>query len=320
MSADVVVQPQEASQPNALERLLDDECWQKIVEMRECCQCGNTLAEAFLRDTNWVLEDAIGLFYDRNCDDLAVRCSLRGVWFASATIKELATASANLSCFKKLEMVTHDVLTLWASKFALQQASFAEQHKSTRVHIGFHWTSNQHLKNISEHGLLSNKERQQSKVKSGFHGAVFGDGVYLANRPDDFSGYGDTCLVCLAMLGTHKRIYHTGKDDAVDTIIGNKGSATHPQKDEIVLKGSSQCVPVFKIRADDLKDKEFMSFLATNFKCWLQTFATKWFDVQVDSSSLEVGAPEYEPMQVQAVAASASASVHASVSVGRVRT
>jgi len=125
----------------------------------------------------------------------------------------------------------------------------------------------------------------------------------LANFPGDFAScYGDTCLVCLVMLGNHKRIYRTGSDPAFDTIIGNKGSAQSPHKDEVVVKGSSQCVPIFKIKADDMKDKEFMTFLSTIFKLWLQTFATKWFDLPSCSTD------EYDPAASLASAASTTAS------------
>ena len=78
------------------------------------------------------------------------------------------------------------------------------------------------------------------------------------NNPVAFSNYGDVCLLCVILRGRETRWDSPRRDPSIDTIVGNKvlrgqmaaaNMGRHHVNDELVLRESSQCVPVFVIRA-----------------------------------------------------------------------
>ena len=156
-----------------------------------------------------------------------------------------------------------------------------DRRRDNNVTLAFHYTDGKGLGSIARHGLLTKADREGGNISSKFHGAVFGDGVYVANNPYSFAHYGDTCLLCAVMRGTEERVSMAKKrtDDGPDTIVGNKqwagwtkqapapgagaggsqpqapapgagaGGSSQPQVDqhafdEIVLQESSQIIPI----------------------------------------------------------------------------
>jgi hypothetical protein len=108
-------------------------------------------------------------------------------------------------------------------KLLAKRQSQRERGRDDRVTLAFHYTAGSGLGSIGEHGLLTKADRDGGKIKGGWHGAVFGDGwlvvhlyylscilclclclvftstphlhvfapgVYVANNPDAFAGYG----------------------------------------------------------------------------------------------------------------------------------
>mmetsp|Transcript_782 Transcript_782/g.1276 ORF Transcript_782/g.1276 Transcript_782/m.1276 type:complete len:139 (+) Transcript_782:473-889(+) len=93
-----------------------------------------------------------------------------------------------------------------------------------------------------------------------FHGEAFGNGIYTANNPCAFRRYGEVGLLVATLLGKVQRMF--GRNDGADanTVIGNKRETIYrgsiPYHDEIVLRQSSQCLPLMQYKShlahDDL--------------------------------------------------------------------
>ena len=110
---------------------------------------------------------------------------------------------------------------------------------------------------------------------AGFHGAAYGDGIYVADNAHGFKAYGDTGLICAVLRGNEekfnqkshgvrhmyrpyskKSVQHSRALDDLGSVIGNKGGGVGgTYYDEIVLQRSSQIIPCFKYSTSLLKDQ-----------------------------------------------------------------
>ena len=158
--------------------------------------------------------------------------------------------------------VTREDMFHFAKAMLELQQDFLQKNVNGYIDVGYHYTSNQYLKNIRHHGLLTRKDRDSQKVQSASHGSVFGDGIYTANNPNNFSNYGNTGLLVARLTGEMVRVARSllpsmAVDATTNTIIGDKminatgsqslGKDNWPLSDayhEIVLRSSAQCLPV----------------------------------------------------------------------------
>ena len=284
------------------DRPIDADCLKKIKKVVDTCQCSQANATHFLRLTNWNLDSAIALVLDR-CQDPDTMRHMKALSLVETITDQFAAAKKKHSWFTDLELVARDIMVTWASAFAKTQQEFADSGASTKAHVLFHWTSGAGLRSISENGLLTRRDMNQTKhVKPvSKHGSVFGDGVYLANHPRDFMGpYGDVCLVCVCVLGKHERVFRSAnrstllslQQKGVHTIIGNKGqNLGSGRHDEVVLRRSSQCIPIFAIPHErfQLHNGRLDKFLGSVFTQWLCRQVEKTFECHTP----RVGEGEY---------------------------
>ena len=176
--------------------------------------------------------------------------------------RKLAKKKKEFHLVGYIAAVTREDMFHFAKAMLELQQDFLQKNINGYIDVGYHYTSNQYLKNIRHHGLLTRKDRDSQKVQSASHGSVFGDGIYTANNPTNFSNYGNTGLLVARLTGEMVRVARSlhpsmAVDATTNTIIGDKMiNATGRQsldKDnwplsdahhEIVLRSSAQCLPV----------------------------------------------------------------------------
>jgi len=128
------------------------------------------------------------------------------------------------------------------------------------------------MDNIRTYGLMTKAERTQGNVVAASKGAVFGDGIYTANNCKNFSNFGPAGLIVARLQGKAVRAASylppsklTGIE--AHTIIGDKmtGAGSGVDKDgwptsdsyhEIVLRHSSQCLPMIKFDRALISNKD----------------------------------------------------------------
>ena len=119
---------------------------------------------------------------------------------------------------------------------------------------------------IRTHGLLTKADRLSSGIHSSFHGLNFGDGIYTSNNPYASTRYGEVGLIVARLQGNAFRFNDRRLQyQNATTIVGNwqaraycggKWSDPDPY-DEIVLKTSSQCLPLVRYsRTEYRKDSQ----------------------------------------------------------------
>lgn len=287
------------------DRPIDESCQALIAQMVEVCNCKPAIATQFLRATNWNLERSVALCFERGAD-VASSTFHQAVSFADTIFSEFADAKTQIPQFTELDLVARDTVVTWAAEFSRVSARLAQAGRDTRARVFFHWTSARTLSSIAEHGLLTKSGREKASVKTVCHGSVFGDGLYLANHPQDFRGrYGEVCLVCVCVLGKHERVWghnsasairsiRTGQSSTslgttplsdtevvVDTIIGNKGTPNSAVPDEVVLHSPGQCIPIFSVGRSSFEatnGKNLEEFLVRDFATWLCNVVHNCFD------------------------------------------
>ena len=117
----------------------------------------------------------------------------------------------------------------------------AARQDNPNVTVGWHWTSARNVDKIKKAGLLNEAERKlvDPLYSAAVHGSCYGDGVYMGETANSFSGqYGDTCLFCLVLRGNEHQLtwleevsyqYHfsqfyaaSAENRRLDTVVGNK--------------------------------------------------------------------------------------------------
>ena len=153
----------------------------------------------------------------------------------------------------EIALVGLDDMVFLAEKLLECQDNFTLHGKPTHASCAYHYTSQQHLNSIRQDGLLSHPERTTNGIQTE-HKAHYGDGVYTANNPSAFLGYGDTGLLVAILKGKSAACAKGGtQDPTIDTVIGNK-MIGHGNKmtnspagyNEIVLRQSCQVLPIFR--------------------------------------------------------------------------
>ena len=130
----------------------------------------------------------------------------------------------------------------------------AARQDNPNVTVGWHWTSARNVEKIKKAGLLNEAERKlvDPLYSAAVHGSCYGDGVYMGETANSFSGqYGDTCLFCLILRGNERQLtsleegyqYHfsqfyaaSAENRRLDTVVGNKtrgGPVVDRKKNEV---------------------------------------------------------------------------------------
>jgi hypothetical protein len=169
------------------------------------------------------------------------------------------------------------------------QQDFFLKNVNGYIDVGYHYTGKKNLSNIRHHGLLTRKDRDSYKVHSTLHGSVFGDGIYTANNPHNFSKYGDTGLLVARIPGQMTRSLQPSMtvDTNTNTIIGDKmNHATGLQRldkdnwpisdsyHEIVLRSSAQCLPVISFDSRTRQSNEGIKYIKMMEKGLQEIFDT----------------------------------------------
>ena len=134
-------------------------------------------------------------------------------------------------------------------RFAKTQQTFRLAGKNTQVDIGYHYTENQNMDCIREHGLLSKRERETRGIKSyNYNGSTWGDGIYTANVPHAFDDYGDIGLLVARLQGTQNEATQSDCDRELqqcDAAIANQSSTNQM----VILAKANQCIPLLAFPA-----------------------------------------------------------------------
>jgi len=187
-------------------------------------------------------------------------------------------------------------------RFMNCQEKFGRQGKPTKVTVAFHYTRAKNIDSIQQEGLCY----KDQPIK---HGAVFGDGIYVATNPDAFSSFGEVGLVCLILPGVSKQRNTVGWDnelsDEVDSYLGNKllkrfgnsNDAEFPKSsyfDEVILAEEEQVVPVCAYTKDVVNNKDLLFDLT----CFWQHSADHFFNDKQHTSVHRVY-PAFEDLQYE---------------------
>ena len=167
-----------------------------------------------------------------------------------------------------LEPVSRDDMVFFAERLLSEQDKFKGMGVNSTIDIGYHYTDKSSLENIQTRGLMTSADRIKKNIRATSHGASFGDGIYTGNNPTTFMNYGNVGLIVARLQGTTQRMAGTigGQNTttsatAINTVIGDKTATSvgrWPKSDtshEIVLKSSSQCLPLVRFNQEPLFKK-----------------------------------------------------------------
>mmetsp|Transcript_18956 Transcript_18956/g.32470 ORF Transcript_18956/g.32470 Transcript_18956/m.32470 type:complete len:476 (-) Transcript_18956:230-1657(-) len=155
-------------------------------------------------------------------------------------------------------IATDDIVFL-AERFIECRMDFGTDGRPTDVTCGYHYTNQNNLDAIRQDGLLSRPERVARNVGQQTGGAYFGDGIYTGRNPQAFQNFGNVGLLVAILKGNERNVRNAEPPNpAINTVIGNKvfpkteghGSGRNlddkkTYNDEVVLRTSSQCLPLF---------------------------------------------------------------------------
>ena len=147
-----------------------------------------------------------------------------------------------------------------------RQEEFVQDNIPSHVDIGYHYTNPPNMQAIRTNGLMTKGERKSQHITSSTtNGSVFGDaGICSGNNPKSFRNYGSIGLLVARLQGNTVKVPRDLKaikrqkiiQADTNTVIGDKmnhkvrrGAGGWPQTDkyhEIVLRSSSQCLPMVK--------------------------------------------------------------------------
>ena len=155
-------------------------------------------------------------------------------------------------------------------------ATSARNSIPTYIDIGYHYTDSKNMHHIRTNGLMSKQERTNSNIAANSNGAVFGDGIYTANNPCNFSSYGNIGLVVARLQGKAVKVpmdmaltvrKGSNETNSANTIIGDKSALGNkwPSNDsshEFVLRKASQCLPMVKYNGSLLSQPNGLKCIA----------------------------------------------------------
>ncbi|GAX26585.1 deltex [Fistulifera solaris] len=183
----------------------------------------------------------------------------RATLFVQAVLELATKTEATLPAIMqaKIRAVNRDDMVYFAERLLKAQESLEEQGRDTSVDVGYHYTNSEEcMTRIRVDGLMTLAERDAAGIPRVFNGASYGDGIYTANNPSSYSGYGPIGLLVARLKGTTTKTTGTPADQA-NSVIGRAGAA-----DEIlVLRNSRHCLPLI----------EYETALASSHKALLES-------------------------------------------------
>eukprot|EP00985_Skeletonema_marinoi_P004726 scaffold2051_cov139-Skeletonema_marinoi.AAC.10 len=208
----------------------------------------------------------------------------------------IALAKANSA-----DTITQDDMVFFTENMLRLQQEYVLKGINGHIDVGYHYTSSEHIANIRQHGLLTRRDRNDQQLNATFHGSVFGDGIYTANNPDNFSAYGNTGVLVARLPGKMIRVRGSLPSNTMvdaNTIVGDKmKDITSQQVDtdnwplngdnhEIVMRSSAQCVPMIKYDARSRKTKKGKECI-NNMEKGLQDIFDKYFNAGLQRSEYQ---------------------------------
>jgi nitroreductase len=143
-----------------------------------------------------------------------------------------------------------------ALRFFCFREEFEKSKKPIGVDVGYHYTRPENLNSIVRFGLLGRTEQSHFKVEpTELAGNNCGDGVYVAKDPISFSNlFGTLCIMTARGLWGNQsrmeeRLLGAAAMDADTTWI-----RPNDVREFVVLKRSSQCLPIFSFQAPMIGD------------------------------------------------------------------
>jgi deltex-like protein len=216
------------------------------------------LAKAMAETFEPLDEETRNLVEEFEKEAMFLTISGRATLFVQAVLdlvtKTEATLPTNMQA--KIRAVNRDDMVYFAERLLKAQEDLEEQGRDTSVDVGYHYTKSEEcMTRIRVDGLMTFADRNAAGIPRVFNGAAFGDGIYTANNPTSYSGYGPIGLLVARLKGTTTTTTGTPADQA-DSVIGHPGRV-----DEIiVLRNSRNCLPLI----------EYETALSTSHKALLE--------------------------------------------------
>ncbi|GFH49706.1 hypothetical protein CTEN210_06182 [Chaetoceros tenuissimus] len=162
----------------------------------------------------------------------------------------------------QFDSVATDDMVYMAERILDKQQEFLKKGIPSYIDVGYHYTHPDNMRKIRSNGLLTQAERDAKSINSRKQGSFFGDGIYTANYPTSFARYGEQGLLVARLIGKSVRVPKplsclTSSNcldiaSSSNTIVGDKSTSLSSgwpgtdQHHEIVLKTSSQCLPMVR--------------------------------------------------------------------------
>jgi hypothetical protein len=146
-----------------------------------------------------------------------------------------------------------------AQQFFGLREQFANENMPIDVDVGYHYTKLENLNSIVRFGLLGRTEHDQRDIAPKLTGSNCGTGIYVAKDPISFSnGYGSLCIMTARGLWGNRVHLEEALLDVekinADTIMIRPNDV----REFVVLKRSSQCLPIFSFQVSMTGDDAAM--------------------------------------------------------------
>mmetsp|Transcript_7565 Transcript_7565/g.10463 ORF Transcript_7565/g.10463 Transcript_7565/m.10463 type:complete len:707 (-) Transcript_7565:856-2976(-) len=241
-------------------------------------------------------EDMSGVKWDANSTAQldSMKSSIAGqAWLFTEQVLRLHTQF--LMQHKKndeIAPVALDDMVYTCEKLLQCQETFRKLDLPTNVTIAYHYTCQQSMDTIQQHGLLSKNERNDMMIRENrTHGAAFGNGIYTANNPLAFKSFGEVGLLVATLRGKIQTVSGRNGSGDANTVIGNKRRGFHgggiSYYDEIVLRQSSQCLALIQYKSHLAHDD-----LIWTYHVKLQKLVDNFFNGEVPTELERVHPPE----------------------------
>ena len=232
----------------------------------------------------------------------------KAVLFVKELIEKIQCIHMVATDPKELEVnaIARDDLVFMAERLMDTQQLFVRNGKPCQIDLGYHFTKEQALDRIRTDGLLTRKDQRQSgsggvtssgtrSLRRLYGGGHFGDGIYTANNPFSFNYFGPVGLLVARIKGQsivrgQQAVRSESEVEGYDTVIGNKSPSADPEKDEIVLRTSSQTLPLIRFPRSVLppgrQQPQNVEIVLNKFCVAVQETIEKFFTVRSHSISM----------------------------------
>jgi hypothetical protein len=142
-----------------------------------------------------------------------------------------------------------------AERFFCLRQEFANENNPINVDVGYHYTKPENLSSIVRFGLLGRTELARSDIAPKLTGTNCGTGVYVAKDPISFcDGYGSLCIMTARGLWGNRVHLEEALLDFEKTNADTVLIRHNDVREFVVLKRSSQCLPIFALQVSMMND------------------------------------------------------------------